>query len=86
MPQRSDVIAVPLACNDIAQEAGTAKAANMVALGAFLGATGIVDLKLMDEVLVENLQARPKLIPINQAALNRGYEVGVKYAPAAAAR
>lgn len=86
MPERADVVTVPLPCNEIAQEAGTAKAANMVALGAFVGASGIVDVKLVEEVLTESFQARPKLIPINQAALGRGYEVGLTYAPAAAAR
>jgi len=86
MPHRSDVIAVPLPCNEIAKDAGNAKAANMVALGAFLGATGIVGVKLVEEVLVESFQARPKLVPINQAALAHGYEVGLKYAPAGAAR
>jgi 2-oxoglutarate ferredoxin oxidoreductase subunit gamma len=86
MPHRTDIVAVPLACNDMAKEAGAAKAANMVALGAFLGATGIVDVKLVGEILAETFQARPKLVPVNQNALSRGYEVGLKYAPAAAAR
>ena len=79
-PKRSDVTVVPLPCNEIAVEAGTAKAANMVALGAFIGATGIVDLKVVEESLAETLAARPKLIPINQTALKRGYEIGQKHA------
>ena len=37
---RTDIVVVPVAANQIALEAGSAKAANMVALGAFLGASG----------------------------------------------
>src|SRR5512135_1197438 len=36
---RSDITVVPVACNQIAVEAGSAKAANMVALGAYIGAS-----------------------------------------------
>jgi 2-oxoglutarate ferredoxin oxidoreductase subunit gamma len=76
LPKRTDVTVVPLACNDIAQECGTAKAANMVAFGAYLGATGIADVTLVKEVLSETFAARPKLIAVNHACLDRGFEVG----------
>jgi len=39
------VVAVP--ANEVAIECGNAKAANMVALGAYLGASGITDLELV---------------------------------------
>jgi 2-oxoglutarate ferredoxin oxidoreductase subunit gamma len=76
LPERKDVTVVPLACNDIAQECGTPKAANMVALGAFLGVTGLADVGVVKDVLAETFAARPKLVTVNQACLDRGFELG----------
>jgi len=86
LPQRTDINVVPVAANDIAIEAGTAKAANMVALGAFLGATGLVSVEQIKGVLAEVFASRPKLIPLNEVALTRGFEVGQAEAAASAAR
>ncbi len=73
---RSDITVVPVACNQIALEAGTAKAANMVALGAYIGASGIVSLDTVKATLAETFAARPKLVGINLVCLDKGYEVG----------
>ncbi len=73
---RSDIMVVPVACNQIALEAGAAKAANMVALGAYIGASGIVDLDTVKATLAETFAARPKLIGVNQICLDKGYEIG----------
>lgn len=86
LPLRSDVNVVPVAANDIAIEAGSAKAANMVALGAFLGATGLVTIDRIKGVLAETFASRPKLIPLNEVALTRGFEVGQVQGAASAAR
>lgn len=83
LPRRTDVTVVPLACNDIAQECGTPKAANMVALGAFLGATDLADLAKVKEVLADTFASRPKLIGVNQACLDRGFEIGKAHRTAA---
>jgi 2-oxoglutarate ferredoxin oxidoreductase subunit gamma len=73
---RTDVTIVPVPCNQIALEAGTAKAANMVALGAYIGASGVVDLNLVKQVLAETFASRPKLVGINQICLDKGFEIG----------
>jgi 2-oxoglutarate ferredoxin oxidoreductase subunit gamma len=86
LPHRTDVVVVPVACNEVAQEAGTAKAANMVALGAFLGASQLVDVDLVKGALEETFAARPKLVPINMVALSKGYEIGRALVPAPAVR
>jgi len=85
LPHRTDLRVVALACNELAKEAGTAKAANMVALGAFLGASQLVDLELVKGALAETFAARPKLVPINLVALSKGFEIGMAHAPAHAA-
>ena len=73
---RSDITVVPVACNQIALEAGAAKAANMVALGAYIGASGVVDLAFVKGMLAETFAARPKLVGVNQVCLDKGYEIG----------
>ncbi len=80
---RTDITVVPVPCNQIAQDAGTAKAANMVGLGAFIGASGIVDLDVVKKTLAETFAARPKLVGINQVCLDKGFEIGRASAAAA---
>lgn len=82
LPRRTDVTVVPVPANEIARELGNAKAANMVALGAFIGASGIADLENVKAVLAETFATRPKLVPLNQEALRRGYEIGQAHAAA----
>ncbi len=84
LPRRADVAVVPVPANEIAIELGNAKAANMVALGAFLGASGLVDRESVTEVLRESFAARPKLVAINEQALARGFEIGQSCTAAAA--
>jgi 2-oxoglutarate ferredoxin oxidoreductase subunit gamma len=84
MPSRTDINAVPVPANEIAKEEGNIKATNMVALGAFIGATGIADLELVKKVLADTFAARPKLIGLNQKCLERGFAIGRKHAVPAA--
>jgi 2-oxoglutarate ferredoxin oxidoreductase subunit gamma len=63
-------------CNQIAQEAGTTKAANMVALGAYIGASGIVDLALVKNMVAETFAGRQKLVTLNHICLDKGFELG----------
>ena len=53
--------------NEIAQELGNPKTANVVALGYIA--------KLLPEVPYDIIAAKPKLIPINLEALRKGYEL-----------
>jgi 2-oxoglutarate ferredoxin oxidoreductase subunit gamma len=81
---RNDIAVVPVEANKIALEAGTAKAANMVALGAFIGASGIVDLALVKGMLAETFAGRQKLVALNQTCLDKGFEIGQSFAAVAA--
>ncbi len=73
---RTDITVVPIPANQIALEAGTTKAANMVVLGAYIGASGVVDLGLVKETLADTFAGRQKLMGINQTCLDRGFEIG----------
>jgi 2-oxoglutarate ferredoxin oxidoreductase subunit gamma len=70
--------------NEIANELGNPRGANMVALGAYLGATGAVSLEEVEAVVRDTFAAKPKVIDVNLEALKRGYEIGLKHRPAEA--
>ncbi|HTG00902.1 MAG TPA: 2-oxoacid:acceptor oxidoreductase family protein [Nitrospirota bacterium] len=72
-PSRNDVQRVDIKANDVAEELGDGKIANMVMLGAFLRITGVVSLDSVLSALKEVLpQRRQYLIPLNEAALKKG--------------
>lgn len=73
--QRTDVDVYYIPANDIAQELGNGKTANMVMLGAYLGATETLSmdttLKAFLKVFGEN---KKKFLPLNESALKAGAE------------
>lgn len=73
--QRNDVRLLRVPANDIAVSLGNSHAANMVTLGAVIKATGIVSLQLIKNAMVRALghKDNPKLIAVNQQALDAGY-------------
>jgi 2-oxoglutarate ferredoxin oxidoreductase subunit gamma len=61
--------------NDVAVELGNVKAANMVAVGAYLQRKGIFSADAAAECLADVLAKRyHKTIPVNTEALRRGAE------------
>jgi len=77
---RDDVIVIDVPANDIAIELGNRRGANMVALGAYLGATDAVSLDGVIEVVRETFAAKPGVIDANITALHRGHEIGAAHA------
>jgi 2-oxoglutarate ferredoxin oxidoreductase subunit gamma len=74
-PTRTDIVAVPVACNDIADTLGNSRVANMVMLGALMERTKPFDTELLVEALRHKLGAKKeKLIPLNRDAIRRGME------------
>ena len=57
---------------DIAKELGTVKAANIVALSAFVARSGIVPLETLKRCIKEEFSKKPKLIPLNMQAVTAG--------------
>ncbi|MFH1313051.1 MAG: 2-oxoacid:acceptor oxidoreductase family protein [Candidatus Eisenbacteria bacterium] len=72
---RDDIEEIRVPANEIAEELGAAKAANMVMLGCVLRKTGAVALdsavKSLEKVLSERAMA---LLEVNKKALQRGFE------------
>ena len=72
---RTDITVIPVAATQIAIELGSAKFANMVALGALMAARPMVDtesvLKAMLKVMGED---KARFVPVNRVAIQRGME------------
>jgi len=74
-PKRNDVEVVDIAANDIAEELGNIKCANMVMLGAFARKTGAVRVEtLKDNIKKVYPRAKDALIEMNKKAIDRGAE------------
>lgn len=75
---RDDVDELKVDTNQIAIDAGSAKAANIVALGAFVARSNIIDFETIREAVKEEFSKKPKLIAMNLDALERGREAALK--------
>lgn len=74
-PHRTDVKTYFIPCNDIAQELGNLKVANMVMVGAIIAVSGVVDIDSVISVLAKKIfKNKPKVMPINEQAIRRGLE------------
>jgi 2-oxoglutarate ferredoxin oxidoreductase subunit gamma len=71
---RTDIIQLVIPVNDIAIETGSVRAANIVALSAFAAKSNLVDLDLLKNCVKEEFAAKPKIIPLNMAAFDKGVE------------
>ncbi len=75
---RTDIREIVIPAKNIANELGLPQIANMVMLGALLGATGVLKLETLDKILDEHLGERHrKALEPNKRALRRGFEYGM---------
>jgi len=72
-PERTDLQVIAIPANALADELGSSRVANMVALGAFLRASEVVSPESIAKSLENVLSTRHHhLIPLNMQALERG--------------
>jgi 2-oxoglutarate ferredoxin oxidoreductase subunit gamma len=77
-PKRTDIKVAYVPCNKMAEDLGTTKIANMVALGAFAGLTGAVSVDTIGKALVKVFKrAKPELLELNVKALRKGAEAKI---------
>ena len=72
--KREDITELVVPVNDMAIEAGSVRAANIVALAAFAAKSGLVDLDLLKNCVKEEFAAKAKIIPMNMTAFDAGVE------------
>jgi len=78
---RSDITWVSIPCNEIAEEAGDKRMANMVAVGALLELLPAQTLQDIEAALKAHMPGRHKhLLPKNVEALKRGAEYAKQHA------
>jgi 2-oxoglutarate ferredoxin oxidoreductase subunit gamma len=78
---RSDIRTIPVAANDIARSIGSPQLASMVALGAYVAATGVVRLATLVDCIPKVISKKyEKFIPLNIDALREGEAVAGHHA------
>ncbi len=71
--QRTDIRRFDIKANEEAAELGSAQMANVILVGALVGATGVLKMETLDQVLEEHVSARHRdKIAANKQALRRG--------------
>jgi 2-oxoglutarate ferredoxin oxidoreductase subunit gamma len=70
---RGDITVIKVPANEVAEELGSSRSANMVLLGAFIKKSGVVSLESIIEALARTLGGKKKLLDINEKALRAGY-------------
>ena len=75
---RDDVDELRVPVVDIAKDLGSVKAANIVALSAFVGRSGIVPMETLKNCIKEEFSQKPKLIPLNMEAVAAGEQAARK--------
>jgi 2-oxoglutarate ferredoxin oxidoreductase subunit gamma len=73
---RTDVTVINVAANEIANELENPRGANMVVIGAFVGATGIISVEETEELIRHTFEKKPALIDVNLECFRRGLAVG----------
>ncbi|HCC69497.1 MAG TPA: 2-oxoacid:ferredoxin oxidoreductase subunit gamma [Nitrospiraceae bacterium] len=72
-PQRSDIEVIAVKANDIAEEIGDSRVANVVMLGVLIGKTGMPDMDITLRALREIIPLeKQSMLTVNETALKRG--------------
>ena len=74
---RKDITQLLIPANDIAHEAKNPKGANIVVLGAFLGASKIIDYKTARKIIKEKMGAKKEFLESNLKVLKQGYDLAL---------
>lgn len=82
--KREDLSLIQVAATEIAQEMGSLKVANIVALGAFIQHTKLLKVESIRQAIEDLFSAKnPKFVPLNLSALEAGMDRS-RFAEAAA--
>lgn len=72
-PTRTDITVIEVPANDIAEELGNIKTANMIMLGAYAARTGAVRVKTLKENIKKvYVRASDDMVKVNAEAIDRG--------------
>ena len=75
--EREDIHIVEAPVTDMALELGNSKVLNIIMLGIYVGYTQVIEEEAVHAALVNKLgKKKPKLMPLNEAAFQKGLEIG----------
>ena len=75
---RDDIDELKVPATQIAKDLGSERAANIVALAAFVARSGIVDFEVLRNTVKAEFGKKPKFIPLNMAACEEGQKAAKK--------
>ena len=73
---RDDVKIVEAPVTEMALEMGNAKVLNVIMLGIYVGYTEVVPADVVWSTIEHKLGKKPKLLPLNKQAFEKGLEIG----------
>ena len=73
---RDDVKIVKAPVTDISLELGNSKVLNIIMLGVYIGYTNVIDADIVWSAVEKKMSRKPKLLPLNKKAFERGLEIG----------
>ena len=76
--ERDDVKVVYIDAQEIAMEAGNARTANIVVLGAYMGISQLFPTETVKKMIEGKFASKPKVIPANLKAFDLGYAAASK--------
>ncbi len=76
--KRTDIDQLLIPANKMAHEVGSPKVTNIAVVGAFIGATGILKLKTIEETLKQKLGHKKAMLDMNIKILETGYNFAKK--------
>ena len=75
--KRDDIEVVDVPCDDLANELGSDKIANIILIGAMIGYSDMMDPSIFMASLEHKFAAKgEKVVELNRKALNKGLEIG----------
>ena len=73
---RTDVKLVKAPVTELALEMGNAKVLNVIMLGVYVGYTEVIAPEIVWQTIEHKLASKPKLLPLNKQAFDKGLELG----------
>lgn len=73
---RDDIKLVKAPVTEMALEMGNAKVLNVIMLGVYVGYTNVIDPEIVWGTIEHKLGKKPKLLPLNKQAFDKGLEIG----------
>ncbi|MBE5911708.1 2-oxoacid:acceptor oxidoreductase family protein [Pseudobutyrivibrio sp.] len=77
--ERDDIELIEAPVTELALEMGNSKVLNVIMLGVYVGYTEVVAPEIVWGTVEHKLGSKPKLLPLNKAAFDKGLEIGREF-------